>query len=58
MISNNKKIIKEKIRCVECDGELESCDNENSHTNLRICITNLKNTVNALLYERDHPDGY
>lgn len=35
-------------RCIECGGKLESCDNENSHTNLRTCISNLRDTVDYL----------
>lgn len=54
---NKEKILNVSNRCIECGGELESCDNENSHTNLRTCTSNLRERVSSLLDEINYPEG-
>jgi hypothetical protein len=51
IIHQRDRVIIQKF-CVECGGKLESSDNENSHTNLRICIRNLKDKISDLTKER------
>ena len=43
--------------CIECGGTLEACDNVDSHTNLRTCISVLRERIDSLLDQINHPEG-
>ena len=43
--------------CIECGGALEACDNVDSHTNPRTCITVLRERIDSLLDQINHPEG-